>query len=206
MWRAGRELFGSYPALCALGVVYVSFPGATGIDTTLLEKVREVEGEAVFRLRDAPGRLYAVPRVVATGNEVATVALMTSDRFAPREAAVAADAAAAGEYPGSSRCDLRWAEDEPDRVAFDIEAPESALVVLADTFFSGWHARVEDAQVPIHRVNQVARGVAVPAGRHRVTMRYVPEGWTATVPVTRSAMLVWLAFALALAAWSMRRR
>ena len=144
--------------------------------------------------------------VVATGNHVATVALMTSERFAPREAAVAADAAAAGGYPGSSRCDLRWAEDEPDRVAFDVDAPDRAFVVLADTFFPGWEARVDDSPVPIHRVNQVARGIAVPAGRHRVTMRYLPEGWSASVPVTRAAMILWLALSLALAAWSARRR
>jgi hypothetical protein len=37
-------------------------------------------------------------------------------------------------------------------------------------------------------------------------MRYTPEGWNATVPVTRAAMALWLAGALVAAAWSVRRR
>ena len=204
VWRLGGELLRSFPALEALGVVYVSLPPAAGFDPALFEKVRETGDEVVCRLRGAPGRLFAVPSVIASGNDVAAVQLMTSARFDPRAAAVTTEAEAAGDYPGSARADLRWIEDEPDRVSFEVEAPDRAFVVLADTFFPGWSARVDDRPVPLHRVNQLTRGVAVPAGRHRVTMRYVPEGWTATVPVTRAAMLLWLAGAIALAALRVR--
>lgn len=43
-----------------------------------------------------------------------------------------------------------------------------------------------------------------PASFEKVRMRNVPEGWTASVPVTRAAMLLWLAGAMALAAWGLR--
>jgi hypothetical protein len=204
VWSAGGELLRSFPSLVALGVVYVSLPPAAGFDPALFEKVRETGDEVVCRLRGALGRLFAVPSVIASGNDVATVQLMTSGRFDPRAAALSTETDAAGDYPGSTRCDLRWIEDEPDRVSFDVDATDRAFVVLADTYFPGWTARVDDRPVPLHRVNQLARGVAVPAGHHRVTMRYLPEGWTATVPVTRAAMLLWLAGAIAFAAWSVR--
>jgi hypothetical protein len=204
VWRAGGELLRSVPALEALGVVYVSLPPAVNFDPALFEKVRETGDEVVCRLRGALGRLFAVPRVIATGNDIATVQLMTSGRFDPRAAALSTETDAAGDYPGSRACELRWIEDEPDRVSFDVETPDRAFVVLADTYFPGWTARVDDRPAPLHRVNQLTRGVAVPAGRHRVTMRYVPEGWTASVPVTRAAMLLWLAAAMALAAWGLR--
>jgi hypothetical protein len=204
VWRLGGELLRSLPALRALGVIYVSFAPASGFDSTRFEKVREVPGEVVCRMRGALGRLFAVPRVEAAGNDVALVQRMIAPGFDAHAIALSADPAAAGEYPGSSRCELRWLEDEPDAIAFEAEAKDAAFVVLADTFFPGWTAQVDGQPAPIHRVNQLARGVAVPAGRHRVTMCYVPEGWTATVPVTRAAMLLWLAAALALAAWTGR--
>lgn len=204
VWRAGGELLRSYPALAALGVVYVSLPRGAGFDPARFEKVRETGDEVVCRLRGAVGRLFAVPSVIATGNDIATVQLMTSGRFDPRAAAFSTETDAAGDYPGSRACELRWIEDDPDRVSFEVETPDRAFVVLADTYFRGWTARVDDRPAPLHRVNQLTRGVAVPAGRHRVTMRYLPEGWTASVPVTRAAMLLWLAVAIALAAWSVR--
>jgi hypothetical protein len=206
VWRAGGELLRSYSALAALGVVYVSLPPQAGFDPALFEKVRETGDEVVCRLRGALGRLYAVPQVIATGNDVATVQLMTAPTFDPRATAVSGETGAAGDYPGSRACALRWIEDDPDHVSFEVEAPDRAFVVLADTFFPGWTARVDDLPAPLHRVNQLARGVAVPSGHHRVTLRYVPEGWSASVPVTRAAMLLWLAAALALAVWRVRAR
>jgi len=204
VWRMGGELLRSVPALQALGVVYVSFAPAAAFDSARFDKVREVPDEVVCRMRGALGRLFTVQRVEAAGNDVAMVQRMIAPGFDPHVMALTADPAAAGDYPGSSRCELRWLEDEPDAIAFDAEAKDPAFVVLADTFFPGWTAQVDGQPVPIHRVNQVARGLAVPAGRHRVTMRYVPEGWTATVPVTRAAMLLWIAAALALAALTLR--
>jgi hypothetical protein len=202
LWRAGGALLRSYAGLEALGVTYVSFAPGTGFDPTLFEKVRETPDEVVCRVRRALGRLFAVPRVEAAGNDVAMVEGMLVSGFDPRLITLSADAAAAGDYPGSVHCVLNWVEDEPDRVAFDAEAPDHAFVVIADTSFPGWSAEVDHQAAPLFRVNQLTRGVALPAGRHRVTMRYVPEGWSTTVPITRAAMLAWLLTALALVVWS----
>jgi hypothetical protein len=166
--------------------------------------VRETGDEVVCRVRGALGRLFAVASVRAAGNDVAMVQGMIAADFDPRRFALSADAAAAGDYPGSAGCALRWIEDEPDRVAFEAEAADRAFVVLADTWFPGWTAEVDGQAASLFRVNQLTRGVVVPAGRHRVTMRYVPEGWRTTVPITRCALFAWLAFALALVVWSAR--
>src|SRR4030095_9312569 len=48
------------------------------------------------------------------------------------------------------------------------------LLVLADTYYPGWTARVDGRPVPILRANYLFRGVAVPAGSHRVEFHYVP--------------------------------
>jgi len=206
IWREAGRLLAGYQSLCALGVTYVSFVPGANFDTTFFEKVGEFPDEVVCRVRGAPGRLYAVPSVISPGNDLATVDFMLSRDFVVTEVASAAENGPIGTYPGSRKATLDWIEDEPDRVAFEVDAPNRAFVVLADTWFPGWTAQVDGGTVPIHRVNQIARGVEVPAGRHRVTMRYVPEGWAAAVPVTRVAMLVWLAGAILLGVWSRRPR
>ena len=48
------------------------------------------------------------------------------------------------------------------------------MVVLSDTYFPGWRARVDGKAADIYEVNAAMRGVLVPAGLHTVTMRYRP--------------------------------
>ena len=38
----------------------------------------------------------------------------------------------------------------------------------------------------------MVRGLPVPAGRHRVTLDYEPEGWRTSRRVARAAAAVWL--------------
>jgi hypothetical protein len=48
------------------------------------------------------------------------------------------------------------------------------MVVVSDTFFPGWRAEVDRKPAKIYEVNGAMRGVVVPAGKHKVTMRYRP--------------------------------
>ena len=46
------------------------------------------------------------------------------------------------------------------------------MLVLADADAPGWHATVDGNAQPVARVDQVMRGVIVPAGRSTVVFRY----------------------------------
>ena len=49
-----------------------------------------------------------------------------------------------------------------------------AMIVVSDTYFPGWRARVDGKPAQIYEVNGAMRGVLVPGGLHTVTMRYRP--------------------------------
>lgn len=205
-WRIMGDLPRSYGAMAALGVVYMSAPGGQAWPEELFERVYDAPGEVVYRLRRALGRAYASRRVLAPGSDAAVVQAMMAGNFDARIIVYAADPAAAGVYPGSDACVITWVADDPDYIALDVAADSAAFVVLADTHFPGWTASIDGRDVPLHRVNQLARGIAVPAGSHRVEMRYIPEGWRQGVAVTRSLLVAWLlALGAAAVAWSTRR-
>jgi hypothetical protein len=65
--------------------------------------------------------------------------------------------------------------DEPALVEVDVELEAPGLLVLADTYFPGWQATVDDEPVDIHPANHLFRGVIVPAGQHRVRFAYRPR-------------------------------
>ena len=61
----------------------------------------------------------------------------------------------------------------PEEVRVRVETPQSAVLILLDSFDKGWTARLEsDVEIPIMRANALVRAVVVPAGVHTVTFRY----------------------------------
>lgn len=202
----GLELLASLDAMRAVGIVFVSnVPGAS-MDTTTLKPIASARDEVVYRMPDGLGRVYAVPRVVAIDADSNAFKRLISAEFDPAREAITTDLSAAGEYPGSAACTMRWLADEPDTLLLETEAPDRAFVVVADTHFPGWRATVDGAPVTIHRVNHMVRGVRVPAGKHRLEMVYVPEGWARSVPVTRAGMGAWALAALGWLGVALSRR
>jgi len=60
----------------------------------------------------------------------------------------------------------------PNAVDIEAAARNDGLLVLADSFYPAWEARVDGKRVPILRTNWIFRGVEVPAGKHRVEFKW----------------------------------
>ena len=180
-------------ALRAMSVRYVVVPPGARPDESDFERVTATDSAAtIWRVRSALPRAYAVPAVRAPGNDMAVMSAMASLDSFPERVAFASDPAAAGDYPGSRDASIRWLEDAPDRLKLEVDAPERAFVVVADAWFEGWTARLDDRAIPIRRINHLLRGVAVEAGRHILTFDYVPAGWREGVATTRLCGALWL--------------
>ena len=61
-----------------------------------------------------------------------------------------------------------------NRVELRTSCPEACFAVLNDLHYPGWQARVDGAPAPLLRTNYLFRGVAVPAGSHRLEFVYRP--------------------------------
>ena len=83
-----------------------------------------------------------------------------------------------GKAPALDPCDGRDGIDlleyGADRLLIRANMSCPGMVILSDTYFPGWRARVDGKAARIYEVNGAMRGVMVPAGLHTVTMRYRP--------------------------------
>lgn len=198
--RAWQELFHARFDITgvsrAVGVRFVGGAAARAFGPPDYEPVGDPR-EGVRRLLGAPGRAYAVPEVVDLGREADVLDAMHSSGFDPLRQALVVGGAAAGRYPGSEGCAMRWLRDDPDSLALEVRTPAPTFVVIADAYFPGWRATVDGRPATIQRVDHVLRGVGVPAGRHRLAMSYEPEGWRIGRRAAAVGVMVWLVVALA---------
>jgi len=65
--------------------------------------------------------------------------------------------------------------DEAERMRLTTESDGPAWLVLSDTWFPGWQARVDGVAQPVGRADYAFRAVALGAGRHDVEMTYAPR-------------------------------
>jgi hypothetical protein len=63
---------------------------------------------------------------------------------------------------------------EPETVVVETDTSEEGYVILTETYRPGWRAEVDGEERPVLRAQSAFRGVAVPAGRHRIVLTYRP--------------------------------
>jgi hypothetical protein len=77
----------------------------------------------------------------------------------------------------------RVTADHGEQLEVAVEAARPALLVVTDAWHPGWSATVDGRPAEIRQADGVFRGVAVPAGSHRVVMRFRPPGMGSALPL-----------------------
>ncbi|HQE91545.1 MAG TPA: YfhO family protein [Anaerolineae bacterium] len=161
------------PAYRLLGAKYIivpkgALPGGDGIWPVFF-------GDALVDIHlntKALQRVWLVYHTTPVDTLEAAYAQVFAVDFAPDVAATVLNGPAL-ETPGSGRIEVLTYG--PNRAAFYVETSAPALLVLSDLLYPGWQATVDGKPTPIYSTDGLFRGVIVPAGAHRVEMRYFPS-------------------------------
>ena len=162
---------------------------------------------AVYANRDALPRAFVTYTALPAPPAERLLALLSRPSFDPL---VASYVEASTELPSATESatgvarrghPARITQDEATvvEVEADLEAP--GLVVLADTFASGWRAFIDGEAAPILAANHLFRGVRVPSGHHTIRFTYRTPGLAAGAVLSAVA-----AGGLAALAWAARQR
>jgi hypothetical protein len=131
-------------------------------------------------------RAYVVGRARAIEGAAAIQALV-EPAFEPASEVILSGegAAAAAEASAGGTGAVQIAELFGDRVRLEAAADAPGIVVLVDAWDPGWRAWIDGRPTQVLRANGAFRGVAVPAGRHVIEMRYRP--WPVLAGLSLSA-------------------
>lgn len=192
----------------ALRVVLVPPGDPERLTTTFLapagfsRRDRSPQNVEIWENPSALPRAFVVYRVLPAPPRDELLATLAASTFDPMVQSYVEDGPAlAPSFGGPSRgAPATIVVDDDDTVVVDAMLEAPGLLVLADTAYPGWRATVDDRPAAIYVTNHLFRGVAVPAGPHRVRFEYRP--WSISVGLVLSALGVLLLLALA---WVDRR-
>jgi hypothetical protein len=92
----------------------------------------------------------------------------------PRNQVASLPAGKAGIKYQVSKGKARVVDYQDMEMTMEVKAEEPGLVVLADSYYPGWKAWVDDKETEILRANYAFRAIPVSEGEHQIKMEYEP--------------------------------
>ncbi len=156
-------------ALGAAGAVVLSSLGADG-------RANELAPPRIETVEPLP-RAFVVPASVVVAPEKAVAAAL-SPGIDPRRTVVLEEGEPRSPSPRWSDADAsaKLLFRTPTRLVIEARSPDTAYLVLLDSWEAGWRATVDGAAAEVLRADGAFRAVRVGAGTHRVEFAYAPRG------------------------------
>jgi hypothetical protein len=149
------------------------------VETARWQPVYNDGGLLIVRNRRALPRAWLVAEAESVEGETALKRVRGDEgakEFDPRRTVLLEDAPAEmPQLPGGPTApgsEARLISYEPGAIVIDTDAPTPTVLVVSELFYPGWEATLDGRPERIRLADFLLRGVAVPAGRHRVEMRY----------------------------------
>lgn len=166
----------------------VSLADLTGnSDFSLIYRTNEV---AVFENLDVMPRAFLVHTARVADDKSALAAMQRND-FKPAQTAFLANGVPL-DAGGAQRDDesVRIVSYRPERVVLSAHVSADAYLVLADTWYPSWIARVDGVEVPLHRADLIFRAVRLAPGDHQIEFEYRPTWLYVGAAISVCALLL----------------
>ena len=103
-------------------------------------------------------------------------------------------ASADGRLVVSPSGEVKITSYEAERVVMTVTARRNAMLVLADSYFPGWQARLDGRETPMYRADYRFRAIYVPVGAHTIEFIYTSRpfliGTAISLAVAAGAVIV----------------
>ncbi len=147
----------------------------------------------LYEVPDALPRALLVPQGRRIPDRKRLLETWLSTDFDPRREVLLDGQGVEPEGAGPLTQEVEWVADDPTDLRLRVRADRDAWLLLLDSWWPGWRATVDGAEVPIERADFLFRAVRVPAGGHEVRFVYDPPLVRWGVRISAVALLVALA-------------
>ena len=141
-------------------------------------------------------RAFLVHRFEVVPEEGALDA-MQRHRFDPNKEVILEQAPTGITLPaeGAAQGSASVVSHNASEVVIQTESDTDAILVLTETFYPGWIAKVDGERADILRANYVFRALPLSAGKHEVSFRFRPQSFFVGAAVSCFGVICWLGWA-----------
>ena len=166
------------PVLDLMNIGYV-FSRTSMSDAALAQgrfvKAAELPWRHAYRNTRVLPRFFLVHRVRSVRSLDEAARILRSTDFDPHMEAVVEGPVSLQPAPGAAAAESVTVIDySPQHVVLEAEASADAWLASSETHYPGWQASIDGHAQPIYYTNVAFRGLAVPAGRHRIVFDFAP--------------------------------
>lgn len=173
--------------LSLMSVRYIASPRALDLPV-----VYRGEYATIYRNAAALPRVWLVTSARVEADPLAAV---LDPSFDPRREAIL-EAGAPIDSTTDAQFTLHSLQDTPNTVTIRAASDQDGYLLLADTWYPGWQATIDDRPAAVLRANVAFRAVTFPAGEHVVKFFYAPVSLQIGAGLTAmSALLLAAGFA-----------
>lgn len=123
-------------------------------------------------------RAYLVYEATTAATLEEAITTLRSDIFKPRNTVlVEAHDNVSWEPSPNSPHTITWKRDDHLAIELLVETQQEGLLVLTDTYYPGWLARIDKRETHIYAANLTQRMIKIPKGRHIITFTYEPRSF-----------------------------
>lgn len=87
---------------------------------------------------------------------------------------------------------VKLIEDQPEKILIKAETGNEGILVLADSYYPGWQALIDNQLTKIFPANINQKAIVVPAGKHQVKFLYTPNSFKLGLLISAGSFVVWL--------------
>jgi hypothetical protein len=85
--------------------------------------------------------------------------------------------ALSGKVPDSVQHRVSINTYEPNHHTYSVETSEPGILCLSEIWYPSWKATIDGNPIDIHRINWSLRGIEVPAGKHKIELRFISDSY-----------------------------
>lgn len=114
-----------------------------------------------------------------------------ASNFAPAKlVALPLEAKSVVSVTNSTQAEVRIQQFAPTHIELDVNAADSALVVLAQTYYHQWHVAIDGHPNRLLRANYAFQAVEVPPGKHLVAFSYQDRALFLGLAISAASLII----------------
>jgi len=154
-----------------------SEPDEKAIEAYPVRRIAMAGNHTVYENADPLPRFFLASEIRPAANFEESLSEVCSPGFDPARTAVVEGAGDLSIAPAdtSQQGTVRALQYSAEFIELEVSSPSPSFVVSSETYYPGWRAEVNGQEAPILMTNAAFRGLAVPAGKSRVTMSFHPR-------------------------------